>query len=113
LPVVLSPVELVGLAHWTGQSGAAQAAESAGTLSTLCTAGSYSIQEVAAGTARDHSFQLYSWSDPTGRRHDLTSLLIERARRAELSTLVVTVDVQAHGNREDDRTDMACCRHRS
>jgi isopentenyl diphosphate isomerase/L-lactate dehydrogenase-like FMN-dependent dehydrogenase len=103
LPVILSPTGLAGLSHWTGELGAAQAAERAGTLSILSTTGSYSIEEVSAGTAKDHFFQLYPWSDPSRGRHDLTLSLIERARRAGYKALFVTVDVQTHGNREAER----------
>ncbi|MBM7789622.1 alpha-hydroxy acid oxidase [Tenggerimyces flavus] len=103
LPVLLAPAGLVGLAHWTGELGAAQAAERAGTVSVLSTASTYTLEEVAGGTERDHFFQLYPWTDPTTGRYDLTHLLIKRARDAGFTGLFVTVDIQAHGNREGER----------
>jgi isopentenyl diphosphate isomerase/L-lactate dehydrogenase-like FMN-dependent dehydrogenase len=103
LPVLLAPTGLAGLSHWTGELGAAQAAERAGTVSILSTASSYSIEEVASGTAQNHFFQLYPWADLAGGRHDLTLSLMERARKAGYPALVVTVDVPAHGNREFER----------
>lgn len=103
MPVVLAPAGLVALSHWTGEVGAARAAEKAGTLSMLSTTGSYTIEEVAEGTRRNHFFQLYPWADPSGGRHDLTHALMERARRSGYSALVVTVDVAIHGNREIER----------
>jgi L-lactate dehydrogenase (cytochrome)/(S)-mandelate dehydrogenase len=78
LPVLLAPTGIAGLSHWTGERGAAQAAERAGTLSILSTAGSYSYEEVAAGTERDHFFQLYPWADVSTGRHDLTLSLMRR-----------------------------------
>lgn len=103
LPVLLAPTGVVGLSHWTGEVGAAQAAERAGTLSIVSTAGSYSYEEVAAGAGKGHFFQLYPWRDLTSGRHDLTLSLIQRAQRAGYRAMFVTVDVPARGNRESER----------
>lgn len=103
LPVLFAPTGLVGLSHWTGEVGAAQAAERAGTLSIVSTAGSYSFEEVAAATQRDHFFQLYPWADPATGRHDLTYSLMRRAQDAGYAGMVVTVDVPVFGNRESER----------
>ncbi|SEO49700.1 alpha-hydroxy acid oxidase [Trujillonella endophytica] len=104
LPVLLAPTGVAGLSHWTGEVGVAQAAERAGTVSIVSTAGSYTIEEVAAATETDHVFQLYPWADPDTGRHDLTQSFIDRARNAGYRSLVVTVDVPVHGNREAERT---------
>lgn len=98
LPVLLAPTGLSGLAHWSGELGAARAAEQAGTRLVLSTASSYSLEEVAAGTASDHWFQLYPW----GERPFMDSML-DRARDAGYGTLVVTVDVPVQGNRTGER----------
>lgn len=98
LPVLLAPTGLSGLAHWSGELGAARAAEQAGTRLVLSTASSYSLEEVAAGTASDHWFQLYPW----GERPFMDSML-DRARDAGYGTLVVTVDVPIQGNRTGER----------
>jgi isopentenyl diphosphate isomerase/L-lactate dehydrogenase-like FMN-dependent dehydrogenase len=103
LPVLLAPTGLVGLCHWAGERGAGQAAERAGTLSIVSTSASYSFEEVAAGTERDHFFQLYPWAEVNTGRHDLTLSLIERAQRSGYKAMVVTVDVPAIGNRERER----------
>ena len=68
LPILLSPLGSVGLSHWTGERGVAQAAERAGTLSIVSTASTYSFEEVAEGTERDHFFQLYPWADFQDRK---------------------------------------------
>jgi L-lactate dehydrogenase (cytochrome)/(S)-mandelate dehydrogenase len=99
LPVVLAPTGLTGLAHFSGELGAACAAEQAGTRLTLSTASSYSIEEVAAGTEHDHWFQLYPWGDPGS----FTDSMLNRARDAGFRTLVVTVDVPVQGNRVGER----------
>jgi isopentenyl diphosphate isomerase/L-lactate dehydrogenase-like FMN-dependent dehydrogenase len=103
LPVLLSPLGSVGLSHWTGERGVAQAAERAGTVSVVSTASTYSFEEVAAGTERDHFFQLYPWADLQTGRHDLTLSLMERARTAGYRAMFVTVDVAMPGNREAER----------
>jgi isopentenyl diphosphate isomerase/L-lactate dehydrogenase-like FMN-dependent dehydrogenase len=104
LPVLLAPTGVVGLSHWTGERGAALAAERQGTLSILSTASSYSLEEVADATERSHVFQLYPRSDPEPQsRQELNAVLLERARRAGYEVLVVTVDVPVRGNREGER----------
>jgi isopentenyl diphosphate isomerase/L-lactate dehydrogenase-like FMN-dependent dehydrogenase len=103
LPVLLAPTGMVGLSHWTGELGAAQAAERAGTLSIASTAGSYSYEEIARGTEKNHFFQLYPWRDLKAGRHDLTLSLMQRARQAGYQAMFVTVDVPVIGNRESER----------
>jgi isopentenyl diphosphate isomerase/L-lactate dehydrogenase-like FMN-dependent dehydrogenase len=102
VPILLAPTGLVGLSHWTGERGVAQAAERSGTLSIVSTASSYSFEEIAEATERNHFFQLYPWADAQTGRHDLTRSFIDRAQRAGYSAMFVTVDTQAHGNRESE-----------
>jgi isopentenyl diphosphate isomerase/L-lactate dehydrogenase-like FMN-dependent dehydrogenase len=103
LPVLLAPTGLVGLSHWTGERGAAQAAERAGTLSILSAGSSYSMEEVAEASERNHFFQLYPWADLASGRHELVLGLLDRAKRAGYGALFVTVDVPVRGNREAER----------
>lgn len=98
LPVLVAPTGLNGLSHWEGDVAVARGAEGAGTRLVLSSAGSYSIEEVAAGARVPHWFQLYPWRD-----RDLIGSLIDRARRSGYRTMVVTVDVPAVGNREGER----------
>lgn len=97
LPVLLAPTGLTGLAHWSGELAAAQAAERAGTRLCLSTASSYSLEEVAAGTQADHWFQLYPWGDA------FMDSMIDRAAAVGYRTLVITVDVPLQGNRIGER----------
>jgi len=94
LPVLLAPTGLTGLMHWHGELGAARAAERAGTRLVLSTASTYSLEEIAAGTAQSHWFQLYAWRD-----RKFIEELIERAAKSGFSVLFVTVDVPVLGNR--------------
>jgi L-lactate dehydrogenase (cytochrome)/(S)-mandelate dehydrogenase len=103
MPILLAPTGLTGISHWTGELGAAQAAERQGTRSILSTAATYSIEEVAAGTREDHFFQLYPWADEATGGRALTESFLDRARRGGYAALFVTVDVPVHGNRESER----------
>jgi L-lactate dehydrogenase (cytochrome)/(S)-mandelate dehydrogenase len=96
LPVLLAPTGALGLSHWRGDLAAARAAEAAGTRLILSTASSWSIEEVSAGTAADHFFQLYP-----GGEH--TASLMQRAWQTGCRVLFVTVDVPMLGNREGER----------
>jgi L-lactate dehydrogenase (cytochrome)/(S)-mandelate dehydrogenase len=102
MPIVLAPTGFSGLAHWRGDVAAARAAEAIGTRYVLSTASSWSLEEVATETTRDHFFQLY----PTGSA-DRVAGLMDRAAHAGYRVLMVTVDVPARGNRESEvRTGM-------
>jgi L-lactate dehydrogenase (cytochrome)/(S)-mandelate dehydrogenase len=103
LPVLLAPTGLTGMTHWTGELGAARAAEEAGTVAVLSTASTYTIEEVAHGTRTGHFFQLYPCADDSGMT-DPTLRLMRRAEEAGFGALFVTVDVQALGKRVVERT---------
>ena len=106
LPLLLSPAGLAGLVHWTGERGVAQAAERAGTLLIASTSSSYSYEEIADGTEKDHFVQLYPYqraSDSGNLGENLVGLLMNRAKKAGFKAMFVTVDVQTPGNRESER----------
>lgn len=100
LPVLLAPTGVTGLSHWSGELAAAQAAENRGTRAMISSAACYTPEEIARGTAKDHFFQLYPWSNPATGARALTEEMMRRAHRAGFAGLVVTVDVPVHGNRE-------------
>ncbi|TDD28085.1 alpha-hydroxy-acid oxidizing protein [Actinomadura sp. KC06] len=97
LPVLLAPVGLSGLAHWRGDVAAARAAERRGTRHILSTASSWTIEEVAAATAKGHFFQLYPHSGETA------ATLMKRAWNAGNRMMMVTADYPMRGNREGER----------
>jgi len=103
IPILLAPTGLSGISHWTGEVGAAQAAEGAGTRAILSTAATYSIEEVGSATTEDHFFQLYPWADASTGARALTESFLDRAKRSGFRALFVTVDVPIHGNRESER----------
>jgi L-lactate dehydrogenase (cytochrome) len=97
LPVVLAPVGSCGTIHADGEILAARAAESCGALFTLSTMSICSIEDVAAAVTRPFWFQLYMMKD-----RGFVRSLIERAKAANCSTLVVTVDLPIIGQRHKD-----------
>ncbi|CAM3798496.1 L-lactate dehydrogenase (Cytochrome) [Tsukamurella ocularis] len=97
LPVLLAPTGLSRLAGRDGELAAARGARAAGTQSVLSSAASVPVDEVARGSGVPPWFQLYPWRDRM-----LTSALMDRARAAGCTTLVVTLDVPVTGARERD-----------
>ena len=96
-PVLVSPTGMAGLCWPKGEVEAARGAQQAGTIYTLSTHSSCTIEEVAAGAPGPLWFQLYVWQD-----RDLTRSFVDRARAAAYRALVLTVDVPVISRRERD-----------
>ncbi len=97
MPVALAPVGLTGMQCADGEIKAARAVEAFGVPFTLSTMSINSIEEVAEATSVPFWFQLYTMKD-----QDYLSRLIERARAANCSALVITLDLQVLGQRHKD-----------
>lgn len=97
MPVALAPVGLTGMQHADGEILAARAAEKWGVPFTLSTMSICSIEEVAAATEKPFWFQLYVMRD-----RDFIGRLIDRAKVAGCSALVLTLDLQILGQRHKD-----------
>ncbi|TDX29630.1 alpha-hydroxy acid oxidase [Rhodovulum visakhapatnamense] len=97
MPVALAPVGLTGMQAADGEIKAARAAEKFGVPFTLSTMSICSIEDVAAHTKKPFWFQLYVMRD-----QDYLANLIERARAANCSALVLTLDLQILGQRHKD-----------
>lgn len=97
MPVALAPVGFTGMQSADGEIKAARAAEKFGVPFTLSTMSINSIEDVAEATSAPFWFQLYTMRDT-----DFTSRLIERARAANCSALVITLDLQILGQRHKD-----------
>jgi len=97
MPVALAPVGLTGMQHADGEIKAARAAEAFGVPFTLSTMSINSIEDVAQATNKPFWFQLYTMRD-----EDYVNRLIERARAAKCSALVITLDLQILGQRHKD-----------
>jgi isopentenyl diphosphate isomerase/L-lactate dehydrogenase-like FMN-dependent dehydrogenase len=98
LPIIGGPTGQTGLVHRDGETAVARALNAFGTITSLSTAGSYSIEEVAASSAGPKWFQLYVTRDRA-----VSEELLARARAAGYLALVLTADVQRSGARERDR----------
>ena len=97
LPVALAPVGLTGMQHADGEMKAARAAEEFGVPFTESTMSINSIEDVAEATTQPFWFQLYTMNDA-----DFVSRLIQRAKDAKCSALVITLDLQLLGQRHKD-----------
>ncbi|MFC7218412.1 lactate 2-monooxygenase [Streptomyces polyrhachis] len=87
-PVLLAPVGVQGILHEDGELATARAAAGVGVPMVLSTASSHTIEDVAqANGAGQRWYQLYWPNDD-----DVTVSILDRARRAGFTTLVVTLD---------------------
>ena len=98
IPVALSPTGLTGMQHADGEMLAAKAAEEFGVPFTLSTMSICSLEDVAEGTGRHPFwFQLYVMRD-----RGFIESLIDRAKAAGCTALVLTLDLQILGQRHKD-----------
>ena len=98
MPVAIAPTGLTGMQHADGEILAARAAKEFGVPFTLSTMSICSIEAVYAGTqGHPFWFQLYVMKDRA-----FIESLIERAKAAKCSALVLTLDLQILGQRHKD-----------
>ena len=98
MPVAIAPTGLTGMQHADGEILAARAAKKFGIPFTLSTMSICSIEDVAQETG-NHPFwfQLYLMRD-----REFSGRLIDRAKAAGCSALVLTLDLQILGQRHKD-----------
>ena len=98
MPVAIAPTGLTGMQHADGEILAARAAKKFGVPFTLSTMSICSIEDVAAATGgHPFWFQLYVMKD-----RDYIERLIDRAKAAKCSALMLTLDLQIIGQRHKD-----------
>ena len=97
MPVAIAPTGLTGMQHADGEILAAQAAAEFGIPFTLSTMSICSIEDVADKTQAPFWFQLYVMKD-----HDFAKRLVNRAKAAGCSALMLTLDLQIMGQRHKD-----------
>lgn len=85
------------LFHTEGERAVARGAAEAGTIYCLSTLSSVSMEEIAKVAPGPRWFQLYVWKDRA-----LVKEMLDRARAAKYSALILTVDFPIAGNRERD-----------
>ncbi|MFI9387264.1 alpha-hydroxy-acid oxidizing protein [Kutzneria sp. NPDC052558] len=94
LPLILAPTGYTRMMHHVGEPAVASAATEAGIPYTLSTMGTTAPEDLRGDNLW---FQLYVWRD-----RGFTLDLIERARTAGFTALVLTVDTPVPGNRVRD-----------
>jgi L-lactate dehydrogenase (cytochrome) len=97
MPVAIAPTGLTGMQWANGEMLGAIAAEKFGIPFTLSTMSICSIEDVASVTTKPFWFQLYVMRD-----RGFIKSLIERAKAAKCSALVLTLDLQILGQRHKD-----------
>jgi L-lactate dehydrogenase (cytochrome) len=98
MPVAIAPTGLTGMQHADGEILGARAAKKFGIPFTLSTMSICSIEDVAKATdGHPFWFQLYVMKD-----REFVNNLIDRAKAANCSALVLTLDLQILGQRHKD-----------
>jgi L-lactate dehydrogenase (cytochrome) len=97
VPFFCSPAAGNRLFHTEGERAVAKAAAERGTIYSLSTLSSISIEEIAKLTNGPKWFQLYVWKDRV-----LVKEMLDRAREAGYKAMILTVDFAITGNRERD-----------
>ena len=97
MPLAIAPTGLTGIMHGNGEILGARAAEKAGIPFTLSTMSICSIEDVAAEVKKPFWFQLYVMRD-----RGFGEELIQRAKAARCSALMLTLDLQIQGQRHQD-----------
>jgi len=97
MPVAIAPTGLTGMQWANGEMLGAIAAEKFGIPFTLSTMSICSIEDVASVTTKPFWFQLYVMRD-----RGFVKSMIDRAKAAKCSALVLTLDLQILGQRHKD-----------
>lgn len=98
MPVGISPTGFTRMMQTEGEIAGARAAEKFGIPFTLSTLGTTAIEKVVEAAPQGQNwFQLYMWKDREG-----SMALVDRAKKAGVDTLMLTVDVPVAGQRTRD-----------
>ncbi|XP_028107778.1 (S)-2-hydroxy-acid oxidase GLO1-like isoform X2 [Camellia sinensis] len=97
MPIMIAPTAMQKMAHPEGEVATARAASAAGTIMTLSSLATSSVEEVASTGPGIHFFQLYMIKD-----RNVVARLIRRAERAGFKAIALTVDTPRLGRREAD-----------
>ena len=98
VPFILSPTGMSRLFHQDAETAVARAAARAGTIYSLSTMGTTSLEDIVRTSDGPKMFQVYLFKD-----NGLTAELVERCGAARYDALCLTIDTPLAGNRERDR----------
>ncbi|MCY4263504.1 MAG: alpha-hydroxy acid oxidase [Gammaproteobacteria bacterium] len=96
-PVFCSPTAMTRLFHHEGEIAVARAAHKHGTMYSLSSLSTTSIEEIGAATPGPKCFQLYIHKD-----RGMSWEFIDRCKQSNFSAMCLTVDTLVAGNREKD-----------
>ncbi|CAN1227261.1 Glycolate oxidase 3 [Linum grandiflorum] len=97
MPIMIAPTAMQKMAHPDGEYATARAASAAGTIMTLSSWATSSVEEVASTGPGIRFFQLYVYKD-----RNVVTQLVKRAERAGFKAIALTVDTPRLGRREAD-----------
>ncbi|XBI84616.1 hypothetical protein VPH35_092888 [Triticum aestivum] len=97
MPIMISPTAFQKMAHPEGEYATARAASAAGTVMTLSSWATSSVEEVASTGPGIRFFQLYVYKD-----RKVVEQLVRRAEKAGFKAIALTVDTPRLGRREAD-----------
>ncbi|MCD9559340.1 Lactoylglutathione lyase [Datura stramonium] len=97
MPIMVAPTAMQKMAHPEGEYATARATSAAGTIMTLSSWGTSSVEEVASTGPGIRFFQLYVYKD-----RNVVLQLVKRAERAGFKAIALTVDTPRLGRREAD-----------
>ena len=97
VPFILAPTGMSRLFHYNGERAVAKAAQNAGTMYSLSSVATTSIEDIAGVSKGPKMLQLYVWRD-----RGILKDFIRRAKASGYTALCLTVDLPLAGQRERD-----------
>jgi len=97
LPIISAPTGMSRMFHHEGERAVARATKNAGSIYTLSTVSTCSIEEIAATSTGPLFFQLYAWRD-----EKIVLDFLKRCKESGYKGLMLAVDLAALGKRERD-----------
>ncbi|XP_047948539.1 glycolate oxidase [Salvia hispanica] len=97
MPIMVAPTAMQKMAHPEGELAIARAASAAGTIMTLSSWATSSVEEVSSAASGIQFFQLYVFKD-----RNVVQQLVRRAEKAGFKAIALTVDTPRLGRREAD-----------
>jgi (S)-2-hydroxy-acid oxidase len=97
MPIMVAPTAMQRMAHPDGELATARAVAKHGTIMTLSSWATSSVEEVASVGPGIRFFQLYVYKD-----RNVVAQLVRRAERAGFKAIALTVDTPRLGRRESD-----------
>lgn len=97
MPIMVAPTAMQRMAHPEGELATARAVAKHGTIMTLSSWATSSVEEVASVGPGIRFFQLYVYKD-----RNVVAQLVRRAERAGFKAIALTVDTPRLGRRESD-----------